>query len=318
MGKPLPGRCRICGGEVRSCRTLYDDRYAFPGSYVYEKCSVCSHIALSDPLSEAVISDLYTRYYPRIDFDVESLGRSKKRSAISSWLAGEKCSAYYWVPFRTKVLDIGCGVCESLYHLSGRGCEAHGVEADANVSKVAEKYGFRVRIGVFDPSAYEWESFDCVTLNQVIEHLNDPLATLKGIRDILKPGGRLIVSTPNTRGWGRRWFGRKWIHWHAPYHTNLFNRESLTRAAEGSGFDVERIATLTHSSWLHYQLLHLAMYPKEGVPSPFWTSKTRSGKHLAVMGCLALLHRTKVNHIISRCFDLIGAGDNLLAFLVRR
>jgi SAM-dependent methyltransferase len=176
-----------------------------------------------------------------------------------------------------------------------------------------------VHVGLFDPNNYEPDFFDYVTLDQVIEHVTDPLNTMLGIAKVLKPGGMAILSTPNANGWGAKLFGQRWINWHAPYHIQHFSRASMTIAAEQAGLAVERVRTITSSEWLYWQWLHLCSYPRMGEPSLFWSpSGVRSFRIKLIFGILALIHRTKVNHFISRFFDAAGAGDGLLIFLRKK
>jgi len=172
-----------------------------------------------------------------------------------------------------RVLDLGCGFGESLGYHAARGCDVYGVEADENIRRVVEKFGYKVHVGLFDDRVYEPEFFDYVTMDQVIEHVTDPLLTLRGVARILKSGGKAILSTPNANGWGAKIFGRRWINWHAPYHLQFFSRDSMRIAAEQAGFEVTQVKTITNSEWLFYQWIHLVTYPKLGEPSWFWSPK---------------------------------------------
>ena len=55
------------------------------------------------------------------------------------------------------------------------------------------------------------EYFDYVTLDQVAEHVTDPLALMRGVARVLKPGGKVVITTPNARSLGARIFRRKWL-----------------------------------------------------------------------------------------------------------
>ena len=244
---------------------------------------------------------------------VEDYRPYEERHGLSAWLDGAKASAVSRVPRGVRVLDIGSGFGESLGYYASRNCEAWGVESDENALRVAERYGFNVRIGTFDPLDFPADYFDVVTLEQVIEHMRDPVATLEGVKTVLKPGGVAILSTPNNGGWGGIAFGRRWINWHAPYHLHFFSRDSMCIAAERAGLKARPLGTLTQSAWLHYQWIHLATRPQPGSPSPFWSGKAgytlpeRVGVKLA-----SWLHRARINHLITRLFDIAGVGDSHL------
>lgn len=311
-------RCVICGNVTRYHKIVYDDRYGYPGSFQLNKCLKCGHICLEGDFTPQLLTKLYTHYYPRSSFDLNRYVPSPEVKGFKAWLNGEKSAAYSWVPENSRVLDIGCGFGQTLaYHLS-RGCDAYGVEADENIRRVVEKFGFKVHVGLFDPNLYESDFFDYVTMDQVVEHVTDPMGTMRGIAKVLKPGGMAILSTPNANGWGAKLLGRRWINWHAPYHLQHFSRASMMIAAGQAGLSVERVQTITNAAWLHYQCIHLLTCPDMGEPSPFWSPQgdTRAGhNHNRVFKILSCIHRAKINHLVTRFFDALGLGDNILFFL---
>ena len=295
---------------------VYDDRYGYPGIYDLYNCIFCGHKFINIEFNTSQLVQLYTDYYPRSTYDVTNYKSAQGAHGFSAWLNGVSRSAYCWVPENVRVLDIGCGFGESLGFHKARGCDVYGVEADENIRQIAEKFGFNVHVGLFDPDQYEPGFFDYVTLDQVIEHVNDPIETLRGVARVLKPGGLAILSTPNSNGWGARLFGRRWINWHAPYHIQHFTRASMRIAAVSAGLSVESEQTLTSSEWLHYQWNHILTYPLIGEPSSFWSSRAKRGlRDKLVQGVLGLMHRTKFNHILTRLNDALGVGDNFLFFL---
>jgi len=295
---------------------LYDDRYGYPGKFVLRKCSSCNHKFLEHDFSPGQINSLYTSYYPRSSFSLDKFRPRKDATGFQAWLNGNYASAYLWVPPGVRVLDIGCGFGETLAYHALRGCDAYGVEVDENIKRVAERFAFKVHVGPFTPEIYEPGFFDYVTMDQVLEHVFDPLETLRGVMRILKPGGQAIISTPNSNGWGAFFFGKQWINWHTPYHLHHFSAQSIKLAAQKAGLTLEQVKTITSSEWLHYQWIHLMLFPKIGKQSVFWSTTSKKQFHEKVLlKILSTTHQTKINHLISRFFDLIGFGDNYLFFL---
>lgn len=311
--------CPICGGASVRALEVYDDRYGYPGNFRLCRCADCGHRYLEDTkFSDAQIQALYSDYYPRRSMRPEDYRTEVERSGFSAWLEGARASAFRWVPRDVKVLDIGCGFGQALGYHADRGCEVWGVESDENVRVIAELQGFNLRIGVFRPEDFPQEYFDVVTMDQVIEHARDPVSTLAGVRKVMKPGGMVIVSTPNAAGWGASVFGGRWINWHAPYHLHFFTRRSMRIAASRAGLEVEPLGTVTSSEWLYYQWLHIATHGAPGRPATFWTGGAPAGHAgRAVQRIASLLHRAKVNHLVTRLFDALGLGDSQL-FRLRR
>ncbi|MGE5329734.1 MAG: class I SAM-dependent methyltransferase [Deltaproteobacteria bacterium] len=311
--------CSICNSQkCNSYLNLYDDRYGFEGNFLLFKCSNCKHKFLNANFSPEQITQLYTKYYPRANFDIDRYLPYKEVKGIKAWLNGEYSSAFRWVPQNVSILDIGCGFGESLGYHHSRGCDAYGIEADENILKVAERFGYNIKVGVFEAEQYETDFFDYVTLDQVIEHVANPVEFLKDIATVLKPGGVVIISTPNSEGWGARIFGKYWINWHTPYHIQFFSIISIENVAKQAGLSLEKVKTITNSEWLFYQWIHLLTRPNEGQPSAFWTySKKLSLKKKIIIKFFSLIHKTKVNHLITRLFDAFGIGDNYL-FMLRK
>ncbi len=311
--------CPVCNSEKTDRRwELYDDRYGYPGIFQINKCCECGHKFIFGNFTPELLTSLYTNYYPRSSFNLEDYKPYHEVSGIIAWLDGANCSAFRWVPRDVRVLDIGCGFGETLGYHKTRGCDVFGVEADENIRRVADKFKFKIHVGLFDPAIYEPDYFDYVTMDQVLEHVTDPIATLKGVAGILSPRGMVVLSVPNANGWGAKVFGRKWINWHAPYHMQHFSMSSMTIAARQAGFIVEKATTITSSAWLYYQWMHLVTYPQLGVPSCFWLPKGKlPSVNKTLIRTIWLLHLTKFNHLLTRVCDGLSIGDNLL-FLLRK
>ena len=312
--------CPICKNrDVQFEYDLYDDRYGYPSKYQLYKCRFCNHQFLKNEFSPEDLIDLYSKYYPRSQFKVERYRPHEHKEGVKAWFDGVYSSAFRWVPRNVRILDIGCGFCETIGYHQNRGCEAYGVEADENARRVADRYHFNVKIGLFDPNDYEPSFFDYVTLDQVIEHVLDPIQTLNGIARILKPGGKVILSTPNAKGWGSKIFRELWINWHIPYHLQFFSKSSIKIAANMAGLDLEHYKTITNPNWLHYQLIHLISHPENGIPSKFWnnTGSYNSYQKLFIK-IFDNLNFLKTYHLLTKGMDLFNMGDNLLITLANK
>src|SRR5262249_2098010 len=154
-----------------------------------------------------------------------------------------------------------------------------------------------VHVGLFDPSVYSPGFFDYVTMDQVIEHMRDPIETLRGVRTVLRPGGTAILTTPNAASLPARLFGRRWINWHTPYHIQFFTPTSIRRAADAAGLEVAQIDTITSSEWVSYQWIHLLTYPAAGSTSAFWTSRPRRARESLAIRSLRALHRLGIDQL---------------------
>jgi len=120
-------------------------------------------------------------------------------------LVGPKCSRYRaTVPLVSgqRLLDIGCGVGGFAEAFQAQVAEIVGIDSDPDAVAVAEVLygGERVRFvrGELLSIGFPDNSFDCVTFLECIEHVPAPQSYLEEIYRILKPGGTLVLSTPNA------------------------------------------------------------------------------------------------------------------------
>jgi SAM-dependent methyltransferase len=118
------------------------------------------------------------------------------------------------------------------------GWEVEGVDFDPKaVEQARDKHGLTMYAGELREVAYAQDAFDAITLNHVIEHLPEPIEVLTECRRILRPGGHLVVITPNVNSWGRRRFTSHWRGLEPPRHLFLFSPHTLAAVATKVGFD---------------------------------------------------------------------------------
>lgn len=311
--------CPICENNTgKLFKILYDDRFGYPGHFKLYKCKRCEHLFLNIIHDQRTITELYSDFYPKPNYNSESIIPIKEEKGFSSWLKGTKFSAYTYVPENVKVLDIGCGAGETLLYHKNRGCEAYGSEVDKNVSFIAEKYDLEIKIGTYNPDIYEKNFFDYVTLDQVIEHTLNPHELLKGIHTNLKIGGYAIISTPNSKGWGMKWFGNNWLHFHVPYHLHLFSKKSFKIVVEKSEFKLVGIKYITYSDWLYWQWMHLLFLPQMNELSLYWKfmdKRKYTPGQLKKVKIIDIIKKMRINDIITRFFDFFHFGDNIVYIL---
>jgi SAM-dependent methyltransferase len=205
------------------------------------------------------------------------------------------------LPVEGRVLDVGAGTGEQVAELIRLGYESVGLEPNAQAVEIARGQRRPVRHGTAEAPPFADASFDTVILSQVVEHLVDPIVALASLRRLIRPGGRLIVLTPNVHGVPRRLFGNEWAHWHPPYHVHLFGRRQLRRAIAQAGYRLVQVTTLTPSFWLNMSV-HLRRHNSQRtgwvLPSGTWQPPH------AVRLLIAPVTRT---------LDALGMGDCLVA-----
>lgn len=143
-----------------------------------------------------------------------------------------------------RVLEVGCGQGKNLEALNlFRGVEVEGLEPSEAAAEYAARRGQLVRQGLLREQQYPPDRFDLVLYLHVIEHVRDPLAELAEVRRVLRPGGLLVLHTPDVSHVRARRAGAGWKHLKPPRHLWFFSPDTLGRLLVKAGFSVERSAT---------------------------------------------------------------------------
>lgn len=311
----------------RHIAAISDDRYGCPGVFAIMRCSACGQMATWPPLRESDLPALYSTYYPRRTVDHAALAAEAARVVAPAarwrrWLHGTDNQGHYGARPGERVLDIGSGSCLALLELQAMGVHGRGIEADPNVADIARHFGLKVHIGSIHDRPFADESFDLIVLNQVIEHVPDPLALLVALKDRLADGGRVVLSFPNTASRQAARSGARWINWHVPYHQHHFNAGSFARLARRAGYDVASCRSITPNLWTLLQRQAERQAPVEGQPSATWVGAGNMAGPASfaarVRNALqAYLARLAVAPaaLTNRFWDALGRGDSLLVEL---
>jgi SAM-dependent methyltransferase len=145
-----------------------------------------------------------------------------------------------------RLLDIGCGTGIFVKHLDSYG-EAFGLDISLDALSFCRQRGFSRLIqgnGLFIPLSDN--SFDIITANDLIEHLEDDVAGLKEFLRVLKPGGRAFIFVP---AYQFLWSLQDEIS----HHKRRYTAGELRRAINASGFELERI---TYANTLLFPVIY--------------------------------------------------------------
>lgn len=188
------------------------------------------------------------------------------------------------------LLDIGCGAGVFLSVARSR-WRTKGVELCTwAVREARQKFQLDVHEGTLEDAGLKDDSFDAVTMLDVIEHLPNPRETLEQVRRVVRPGGIVFVMTPDigspvARLMGSWWWGLR------PAHLYYFNRRNLSELLGNTGFDVKAVGYWGRRFTLGY-----------------WVSRMRGYAPRLVDGVAAVTTVTGLRHlpIYLNTFDSIG------------
>ena len=238
--------CRVCGAE--QSEVLFhakDYEYGVQGTWKIVRCNSCGVLA-QDPLpAQSEIGGFYPPSYSAYNSNTV-IGWMSRMVYV---LDARRISRL--VPRDGSILDVGCGNGAALLAMRELGfTRLSGLEIDATAAQRARDSGLDVRCGELLDADFADGSFDLIRMGHVIEHVLDPVATLRRANRLLKPGGILMGETPNTDCLDWKIFKRYWGPLHLPRHIFIFNDRNLRQALERSGFaDVEMSYGLRTVGW---------------------------------------------------------------------
>lgn len=235
-----PGRCPICGGSGCFYASATDIEY-FTGqhSYKYLLCASCDLLFLED-MPAYRLKEIYPANY--YSFNADNVSRSAV-VRIKEWIdkRGFRRLLSQIEGEQIRVLDVGGGngwLTGLIRELDSRVTTTQIVDIDPDAMNIARSRGHRYFCGPVEEFNTD-ERYELVLMLNLIEHVSDPIGVLRKAKDLLAPGGRIVIKTPNFRSLDARIFRHlSWGGFHCPRHFVLFSRGSFHRATQGAGLRV--------------------------------------------------------------------------------
>ena len=236
-------KCKLCG-----C-TNHDPLYKAEDHFTQKwfqlvRCIDCTLIFTNPRPSIIELSNFYPpsyygnsgkRFHPTIE---EFIKFFRKRLA-------NKIDSQFAHPGR--ILEIGSGRGTLLLYMAQKGWKAMGTEYSENLAKsVEDSMGVRVYpTPELKDCGFPDDHFDVVLCYHVLEHLPDPISTVKEIHRIMQPQGLLITTVPNIGGFTARLTENRWFGIDVPRHLFHFTPKTLERALTQNGFKIISRSTLS-------------------------------------------------------------------------
>ncbi len=132
-----------------------------------------------------------------------------------------------------RLLEVGCGYGYLLREARDRFSYLEATDFAEEAVGHAAQWADRVHAG--DVAGVSHSDFDLVIANHVVEHVYDPRAFVRELAARLRPGGTLLLSTPDMGSGWRRVMGRRWPSFKLPEHLLYFDRSTLFRLMNDAG-----------------------------------------------------------------------------------
>jgi SAM-dependent methyltransferase len=222
----VPDRCLLCSASR-------PQKLFFRLGKWFWMCTRCELIFVHD-------------IYPEFLRDAESLNDpARLRPYSRSQPSGRRHPAKLLKEFecyrrRNRLLDVGCADGVFLSAASAAGWRCSGVDILPAIAQMArEERGLDVRTGELFDAGFADGEFDVVHMNEVLEHVVDPVELMREVHRVLRPGGLALLRTGNARSWSARLRGGKWFYYQrfgGHGHIRFYNPKAARVLAQAAGF----------------------------------------------------------------------------------
>lgn len=243
----VPTTCDVCKvDDSEPVAVASDFEYqTSEDEYLAVRCRRCGLVYLNPRPDEPSLGTTYPDRYHAFNFGARRFGavfRARRRvdaRRLLGWCRG--------LPEDARILDLGCGDgfhVDLLRRRGQPGWRVEGVDADPRAQEGARERGVEILCGDVRSLPLPERSYDLVLMMMSIEHLSAPSETLARVQALLKPGGRLVVTTNHTDAADFSVFSaRYWGGYDFPRHLNIFNRRNLTAVGQRAGLEPVKFRT---------------------------------------------------------------------------
>lgn len=270
-------RCPICRSDARDATLSIPDIRTRTGNWQVIVCPACDVGYVSPrPTREGIgvyyPDGYYThRSFPTVADNIKiaclsrqcgftpKVTRPHQRTAqwAAALLAHTRIPGLPDLSDPGSLLDVGCGSGSTMQLLELFGWRTEGVDTDPIAVCMGREQGMKIELGDIDVYA-DGQRFDVIRFWHSLEHVHDPVRTLRRARRLLNPQGYLIVGVPNRSSLSRRLFARFWHQWDVPRHLYHFSPAGLRGVLQYSGLWVESQTTYSDRGMLNSLSLLLA------------------------------------------------------------
>ncbi len=285
------------------CKSSSSAPYITKDGFTYVKCTGCSFIYSSPQLTSEAIekayNDIEIRSYFLNELLIPFVEQGQKKEFRERL---ERISALINSKTR-RLLDVGCAAGNFLQIAGEMGYEAEGLELDdINVKYAKEKRNLNAHMITLEQMNYPEGSFDVVTLWDVLEHLSQPMQTLREISRVMRPGGILGLSTINHACLNQRLLRSDWRYWMPPDHICSFTPPILRKMLKDA-----RLAVFSEKHTYMFEVLeearlHFLLFSSDGNLFSSLSNKARKIVYVAT---------AKLTQLI---FGALKSGDIITIF----
>jgi SAM-dependent methyltransferase len=251
MSDPPEGdACPACGSP-RTVRAFYARDLALralAGEFPYRRCRDCGSVFQAPQPTDAELRRAYPSsygHYRQAHALLERLAAPLTMPEVRRFMRHSDSSGH--------LIELGAGSGQFLERLKRCGWTGRmeAIELDASTaSALAQRMGIPVRTANLDHEILPAASYDVIVMRHVLEHVRRPADTLQMVYRALRPGGVLLIGTPDARALSARMFGRHWWGYEVPRHLVVFSSGALVSLLRRIGFEpLDRWSGFSPQMW---------------------------------------------------------------------
>lgn len=317
--------CSLCGAtEHTTFFKARDARFNLPEEFTLVRCSTCGLVSVYPQPSDETLShhypaEYYTHASPRPTvkdrfnyslfqflfflFEGNKLHSGIVKKALQ-FIASQSSYARHIVEINgleylpgagSTFLEVGFGHGDFLNFLAKRGYVCTGVENDPVCCENMQKQGHTAFCGEVLELQLAENIFDFIRMRHTLEHIRQPVETVKKLFDVQRPGGYIFIEVPNFDGAYSKIFREDWAQLEPPRHLFHFTEETLSRILVKAGYTI--VGTVFDTQ--PWQLLTSMQYS-------LGSQKNSNSVIRSLQRISSSLHK------LSSMLTSLGMGDNII------
>jgi len=230
-------KCINCNSESLSFEAEGRD-YSYETtveSFIWMSCNSCGHFFLKNRPAKK----FHKNIYPDTLKNYEEFSNKSLSFKIKNYLTYSQLKKFINSHKNDlSVLDIGCASGMFLDIISSKFKQFSnfdGLEISEAAAKKAREKGYNIFMSLIEDFNFK-KSYDLIAMQQVIEHVHDPIEVIKRLFKNLNKDGILLIETPNADCFDRIIFKGYWEGYHMPRHFNIFKINNFKNKLKEIGF----------------------------------------------------------------------------------
>jgi 2-polyprenyl-3-methyl-5-hydroxy-6-metoxy-1,4-benzoquinol methylase len=223
--------CRLCGGY-----NIFD--LGKVNGFTLSKCKDCSLVFIRELVDDEYLAKFYTLTPEQVDKQktrsvyLDASNETNLKYAYKK--VADRVKFHFGNRTNLRILDLGCSNGSFLDLFPS--WDVYGVELEVTAGKIAKQKHPNVFIGDIKHANFEKEYFDCVTIQDALDHSNDPYTVIKQCRGLLKLGGLIVIKVHNINCLLAKASGLKFYAIIPPAHLTYFNLGTLKMLLQKNNF----------------------------------------------------------------------------------